>query len=145
MVKFACDCMLKMRTLVHQLKSRLGDDTSDLELGRVTAGVPHGEKSCFQLFGDTVNTAARMESNGIKGRIHCSQATAEKLVMAGREALLKPREGKSLPREKDKCKRTGSRFPTPSPKNPACQYQVTRNIPVPKSSMRMMPSYWPLS
>jgi class 3 adenylate cyclase len=45
--------------------------------GPTTAGVLRGEKSRFQLFGDTVNTAARMESTGQKGRIHVSQKTAD--------------------------------------------------------------------
>lgn len=47
--------------------------------GPVTAGVLRGDKGRFQLFGDTVNTASRMESNGVKGRIHCSQTTADLL------------------------------------------------------------------
>lgn len=44
--------------------------------GPVTAGVLRGDKGRFQLFGDTVNTASRMESNGVKGRIHVSESTA---------------------------------------------------------------------
>ena len=55
-----------------------------LHSGEVTAGVLRGERARFQLFGDTVNTASRMESNGIQGRIHCSQATADKLIEADR-------------------------------------------------------------
>ena len=63
----------------------LGPDTGELLMrfglnsGPVTAGVLRGEKCRFQLFGDTVNTASRMESNGVKGRIHVSESTAKLL------------------------------------------------------------------
>jgi class 3 adenylate cyclase len=48
-----------------------------LNSGPTTAGVLHGGKGCFQLFGDTVNTAVRMEGHGAVGRIHVSQSTAD--------------------------------------------------------------------
>lgn len=57
----------------------------------VTAGVLRGERSRFQLFGDTVNTAARMESNGQPGRIHMSQDTATLLEKAGKGYWLEKR------------------------------------------------------
>ena len=53
-----------------------------------------GEKSRFQLFGDTVNTAARMESNGAKERIHVSQETADLIEAANKPHWLTPREDK---------------------------------------------------
>lgn len=82
MVKFARDCMARMDRLLEQLSDSLGKDTMELTMrvgihsGPVTAGVLRGDKGRFQLFGDTVNTASRMESNGIKGRIHVSASTA---------------------------------------------------------------------
>jgi class 3 adenylate cyclase len=100
MAKFARDCMHKVKDLVNSLAESLGDDTRDLSFrvglhsGSVTAGVLRGDKSRFQLFGDTVNTAARMESNGIKGRIHVSQSTADEIVTAGKLAWIVPREAK---------------------------------------------------
>lgn len=59
----------------------------------MTAGVLRGERARFQLFGDTVNTAARMESNGVPGKIHASTATADLLVAAGMSSWVIPREG----------------------------------------------------
>lgn len=63
-----------------------------LSPGPVTAGVLRGDRARFQLFGDTVNTASRMESTGIRGKVQISQTTAQLLRDAGKEHWLKPRE-----------------------------------------------------
>jgi hypothetical protein len=51
----------------------------------VTADVLYGDKSQFQLSDDTVNTAAHMESTGMKDRIHLSQETAYLNIEGGKE------------------------------------------------------------
>jgi class 3 adenylate cyclase len=59
MVKFARDCRTQFNVLCSILESSLGPETGDLLLrigvhsGPVTAGVLRGQKSRFQLFGDT--------------------------------------------------------------------------------------------
>ena len=60
----------------------------------MTAGVLRGERSRFQLFGDTMNTAARMESTGELNRIQLSQATADLLTIAGFSKWILPRSSK---------------------------------------------------
>jgi class 3 adenylate cyclase len=37
------------------------------------------KKFAFELFGDTVNTANRMQSHGVPGKIHITRATCELL------------------------------------------------------------------
>lgn len=95
-----------MNTLVRILEVELGPDTAELAIrvgihsGQVTAGVLRGEKARFQLFGDTVNTASRMESTGTRNRIQLSEATRQGLVEAGKSHWAVPREDKVVAKGK---------------------------------------------
>jgi len=98
MARFARDCLEKMNEMARKLETTLGPDTANLAMraglnsGPVTAGVLRGDRARFQLFGDTVNTAARMESTGVKRKIQVSQETAELIIAANRPNWVKPRE-----------------------------------------------------
>jgi class 3 adenylate cyclase len=98
MSRFARECMLRMQVLVRKLEVTLGPDTGDLSMrmgihsGPVTAGVLRGERSRFQLFGDTMNTAARMEHTGVRDRIQVSQETADLLIAAGKTTWVTRRD-----------------------------------------------------
>eukprot|EP00980_Cylindrotheca_fusiformis_P012039 scaffold2858_cov109-Cylindrotheca_fusiformis.AAC.3 len=95
--KFAREALKKMKEITHQMEVDLGPDTAALDLrvgihsGQVTAGVLRGERSRFQLFGDTMNTASRMESSGERDRIQVTQVTADLLTEAGYARWLVPR------------------------------------------------------
>jgi class 3 adenylate cyclase len=98
MVEFSRRILLVLKDATAVLVPKLGRDVRTLDLriglnsGPTTAGVLRGEKSRFQLFGDTVNTAARMESNGLPGRIHCSESTASCLKLDGNGSWLTQRD-----------------------------------------------------
>jgi adenylate cyclase 9 len=47
--------------------------------GDVTAGVIGTTKLYFDIWGDTVNIASRMDSTGVSGRIQCSEESKQVL------------------------------------------------------------------
>ena len=58
----------------HPLMLRIG-----LSTGAVVAGVIGRRKFLYDVWGDTVNTASRMESHGVSGRIQLTDATRAQL------------------------------------------------------------------
>ena len=58
----------------HMIRFRIGINT-----GPVVAGVIGRQKFIYDVWGDTVNTASRMESLGLPGRIQVTQVVYERL------------------------------------------------------------------
>jgi class 3 adenylate cyclase len=106
MAKFAMACLDKMDVTTQGLMTELGPETAELRLqvglhsGPVVAGVLRGDRTRFQLFGDSMNTASRMKSTGLPNRIQVSQETADRLVAAGKGEWLKARSAKVLAKGK---------------------------------------------
>jgi adenylate cyclase len=50
-----------------------------INIGPVTAGVIGKQKFVYDVYGDTVNTASRMESQGVPGWIQVTEATYRRL------------------------------------------------------------------
>ncbi|HEY5947424.1 MAG TPA: adenylate/guanylate cyclase domain-containing protein [Kofleriaceae bacterium] len=69
---------LDMLASVEQFAIKHESDLSiriGIHTGPVVAGVIGQKKFIYDLWGDTVNTASRMESHGVPGRIHVTAAT----------------------------------------------------------------------
>jgi adenylate cyclase len=68
------EAVAKVRLASGNLGLRVG-----LHVGTVTAGVIGIRKFIYDVWGDTVNTASRLESHGAAGRVHVSDAVFQRL------------------------------------------------------------------
>jgi class 3 adenylate cyclase len=79
------ECIVKAAIEISRFmtdrRARLGDKTFEMRAGihsgSVVAGIVGVTKFAYDIWGDTVNTAARMEQNSIAGRINISETTYE--------------------------------------------------------------------
>ena len=57
--------------------------------GPIVTGVIRADRPRWQLFGDTVNVAARMETNSMKGRVQATKQTVQMLRRPGEHTVEK--------------------------------------------------------
>lgn len=81
-----CEFAIKMLEIGNELKKKNHNSSLcnfacriGIHSGPVMAGVVGKKKFCYDIWGDTVNLAARMESNSEPGKINISQSTLELL------------------------------------------------------------------
>lgn len=94
---------LDMQEAIKQFQADLGEPFQiriGINTGPVIAGVIGIKKFIYDLWGDTVNVASRMESSGIPGRIQVSAATYEilkdKFLFEKRGAVLIKGKGEMI-------------------------------------------------
>jgi class 3 adenylate cyclase len=81
-VEAVAEMALDMQREIAQFNAEMGESFSiriGINTGPVVAGVIGIKKFIYDLWGDTVNTASRMESHGIPGCIQVTQVTYERL------------------------------------------------------------------
>ncbi len=78
----AADMALGMQRIIKEVAIRLDEPLAirvGLHTGPVVAGVIGKRKFIYDLWGDTVNIAARMESHGVSGEVQVTGATRDAL------------------------------------------------------------------
>lgn len=77
MVRLALD----MQSAIKSQSSELGglELRMGLHVGKVVAGVIGSRKFTYDIWGDTVNTASRLESHGLNGRIQISEEVYQRI------------------------------------------------------------------
>ncbi len=79
-------CVAFAREAVRNIKKIPNVDEFEIRMragvssGQLIAGIIGNKRPMFDVWGQTVNIASRMESHGIKGHIHISQATYDLLT-----------------------------------------------------------------
>lgn len=72
---------LEIRDFMVSRKKKLGKRTFEMRVGihsgSVVAGIVGVKKFAYDIWGDTVNTAARMEQHGVPGKVNISHTTYE--------------------------------------------------------------------
>lgn len=82
-VEAAAELALALRDELYRVAREAGFPELDLRIGihtgEVVAGVIGTRRFAYDLWGDAVNTAARMESHGLPGEVHVSDAVRRRL------------------------------------------------------------------
>jgi class 3 adenylate cyclase len=76
------DMALGMLDAVHETGKRFGETLEariGIHSGEVVAGLIGQHRSIYDVWGDTVNTASRLESSGLPNRIQISEQTYQRV------------------------------------------------------------------